>query len=364
MQTTQMASKYNNNPIARFQLSGQPKVNRGLIEHIKQVVDVELVLSNLGIILDRINGRTGRTACPFHGGTNKSAFSIDLGSGYWNCFSSHCHVGYSDIVGLVQLSLGCNFIDAVLFLAGVCGVNISDDYSKVAHIANIKKDLSDYVRRTEKISTEIDLCTIYNIEELVYGWIQNRTDFFYKEGYSYEIQDYFEVGSRVDRYGVPRACFPIRDNNGRIIGWDGRRTDGQNDRMRYFAEPPGLPKGKILYNYHRAKHFVPQSNGYLFLVEGYKACWSMVQAGYLNAAACMGAGIQGEQGSVLAQNLSLKSLILILDGDDAGRNGSRRAKSDLGYFCDITVIDMPDGKDPSNITQQQLHQIISENLRS
>jgi DNA primase len=357
-------SKYNS-PIARFQLSDNNRslVNRGLIEHIKQTIDVELVLNNVGILLDKVNGRNGRTACPFHGGSDKSSFSIDLNTGHWACFSSHCHMGYSDIVGLVQLSLQCNFIDAVMFLATLCGINLSDDYSKVAHIASVKKDLSDYVRRSEKISTEMDLCTIYNVEELVYGWVQNRTDYFYNKGYSQEIQDYFEIGYRVDKYGTPRACFPIRDNDGRIVGWDGRRLDGHDERMRYFAEPPGLPKGKILYNYYCAKEFIPQANGYLFLVEGYKACWSMVMAGYLNTAACMGAGIQGEQGSILTQNLFLKNLVLILDGDDAGRNGSRRAKSNLGYFCDITVIDMPDKEDPSTLDNRHLHQIISENLR-
>ena len=264
----------------------------------------------------------------------------------------------------MQLALQCNFIDAVIFLAELAGIDVAKDYSKVAYIAAIKKDLSDFVRRSEKISTEMDLCTIYNIEELVYGWIQNRSDYFYQKGYSQEIQDYFEVGFRIDRWGIPRACFPIRGGNGRIVGWDGRRTDGKDDRARYFAEPPGLPKGKILYNYYRAKNFISQANGYLFLVEGYKACWSMVQAGYWNTVACMGAGLQGEQGSLLTQNLYLKNLVLILDGDDAGRNGSRRTKSDLGYFCDVTVIDMPNDEDPSTLTTQQLHQLIAENLRS
>ncbi len=306
----------------------------------------------------------GRAACPFHGGTNKSSFSIDLNTGFWTCFSSHCHEGYSDIVGLVQLATHCNFIDAIIFLAGLCGVNLSEDHSKLAYVSAIKKDLADFVRRSQKNSTEMDLCTIYNIEEYVYGWIQNRSDYFYKQGYSHEIQDYFEVGFCYDRYNVPRACFPVRDLQGRIVAWDGRRVDGVDNKMKYFIYPPGFPKGKVLYNYYRAKDYVQQSNGYLFLVEGYKACWSMVSAGYWNTAACMGAGLQGDQGFLLVQNLNLKCIVLMLDGDDAGRNGSRRTKSELGYFCDIKVIDMPDGQDPSTLTQQQLHQIINENLRS
>lgn len=355
-------------PIARFRSSGEGNqrvsINKGLVEHIKQIVDVEMVLNTVGITLDKIRGGRGRTACPFHGGTDKTSFSIDLDTGHWHCFSSQCHQGYSDIVGLVQLATQCSFVDAVMFLAGLAGINLTGDNSKVAYVAALKKDLVDYVRRVQKNSLEIDLCTSYNIEELVYGWVQNRTDFFYQKGYSKEILDYFEVGFCYDRYGIPRASFPIRDLKGRIVAWDGRRTDGVDDKMRYCIDPKGFPKGKVLYNYYRAKNYIPQLGGNLFLVEGYKACWSMVAAGYMNTAACMGAGIQGDQAFLLAQNFDLKRIILILDGDDAGRNGSRRTLSEFGYFCDIKVIDMPDEQDPSTLTQQQLHQIIGENLRS
>jgi DNA primase len=194
--------------------------------------------------------------------------------------------------------------------------------------------------------------------------MQNRSDYFYKKGYSTAIQDYFEVGFCHDRYGVPRACFPIRDTSGRIVAWDGRRTDGIDNKMKYFIDPPGFPKGKVLYNFYRAKEYIHQSDGYLFIVEGYKACWSMVAAGYLNTVACLGAGLVGEQGSLLIQNLDIKCVVMLLDGDDAGRNGSRKSKSELGYFCDMKIIDMPDKQDPSTLIQQQLHQIIWENLRS
>jgi DNA primase len=344
--------------------SNRPSINKGVVEHIKQIVDVELVLNSIGILLNRVSNGWGSNTCPIHHGDNKGAFSINLSTGFWKCFTHNCHEGYSDIIGLVQLTTNCNFVDAVLFLASLSGINLSDDNSKVAYVAAIKKDLADFVRLSQKNTVEMDLCTSYNIEEYVYGWIQNRSDFFYKEGYSHEIQDYFEVGFCYDRYGIPRACFPIRDDRGRIVAWDGRRIDGVDNKMKYFIDPPGFPKGRVLYNYHRAKNYVEQSNGHLFVVEGYKACWSMVMAGYLNTVACMGAGLVGDQGSLLLQNLNLKRIILMLDGDDAGRNGSRRNKSELGYFSDIKIIDMPDKQDPSTLTQQQLHQIIWENLRS
>jgi DNA primase len=338
-------------------------MDKGLVEHIKQIVDAELVVNSLGIDVDKSYGRFARAKCPFHGGHNKTSFSIDLSTGHWSCFSSGCHHGYSDIIGLVQLSNRCNFVDAVKYLAGISGIDLDGDNSHLAYTALIKKDVTDFIRRSQKSEVELDLCTISNIEEYVLGWIQNRPDYFYKKGYSHAIQDYFEVGGHLDYQGLPRACFPVRDDQGRIVAWDGRRIDN-DDEPRYFLQPRGFPKGQVLYHYHRAKDYMAAFNGVLFVVEGYKACWSMVQAGYFNTVACMGAGLVAGQISLLLKNLTLKRIISVLDGDDAGRNGSRRMKRELGYLCDLTIIDMPDEHDPSTFVRdpKALHTIITPHI--
>jgi DNA primase len=336
-------------------------MDKGLIEYIKQTVDPEFVASSVGLSLESYHGRVARACCPFHHGKNKTSFVMDLDSGNWHCFSAGCHHGYSDIIGLVELSLHCNFTDALKYLASLAGINPNGDYSALAQTALAKKDISDFIRRTEKNNLEMDLCTISNIEELLFQWNQDRPRYFYEQGYTQAIQDYFEVGGHYDKFGIPRACFPIRDLNGRVVAWDGRRTDS-NEEPRYLIQPDGFPKRKVLYHYHKAKDYMRAFNGDLYIVEGYKACWSMVQAGYLNTVACMGAGLVDDQISLLLKNLALRRLIFVLDGDTAGRNGSRRMKRKIGYLCDLVIIDMPDDQDPSTVDPNFLHTFINQNL--
>jgi DNA primase len=323
----------------------QQQFDRSFIEHIKQIADPELVASSLGIMFQGPRGRYLRAQCPIHGGKNKTSFSLDTDTGSWSCFSSGCHHGYSDLIGLVELVRRYNFMEAIKYIATLMGIDISKQHSEEVTGALYRKDVSDYIRRTQRNNVEMNLRTISNIEESVYGWMLQRSEYFVRKGYTPNILDYFEVGSSFDRKGIPRDVFPIRDSVGRIVAVDGRRTDS-DENPRYFAEPPGFPKGKVLYHYDRARNYIKLFKGHVFVVEGYKACWSMVQAGYLNTVACMGAGFQGEQAGILLKDLSLRKIIMVLDSDAAGKNGSQRAKSQLSYLCPVEIIDMPVTQDP------------------
>jgi hypothetical protein len=63
----------------------------------------------LGHLSKPSNGHV-RTACPFHKGKNKTAFSIDLSTGGFFCFN--CNVSGSDIIEFVRLKYGLTFKEA------------------------------------------------------------------------------------------------------------------------------------------------------------------------------------------------------------------------------------------------------------
>lgn len=330
-----------------------------------------LVVNALGIQIYKQYGGTMRGPCPFHGGSNKTSFSINVDTGSWTCFSSGCHEGYSDILGLVQLSRRCNFREALEFVASIAGINLNNDYTEEAKKALHKKEVVDFTRKQDRRRVKVDLSSIPNIEEEIFSWIEDRTDYFYKKGYTKAIQDYFEIGFHYDRAGLPRATIPIRNSDGRFVAVDGRRTDS-DEEPRYFMQPFGFDKGSVLYHYHRAKDYLKIYGGDLFVVEGYKACWSMIQAGIFNTVACMGAGLASQQPEILMKDLNIKRLILVLDSDEAGKNGSRRSKRYIGNFITTEIVDLPkkynsktglmDPQDPSTLDPEELKQILSSYL--
>jgi len=333
------------------------QIDRSKVEYVKEIADPELVASSLGVHFYGHRGRYLRAACPVHNGDNKTAFSLDIQTGAWACFTEGCHHGYSDIIGLVELVRRCNFIEAIKYIAALSGINLDNSTSDDVAGALYRKDVRDFVNRTNKVHSGTDLGTIINIEEQIHGWVTCRSDYFTRRGYTPSILDYFEIGSSYDARRTPREIIPIRDMNGRVVALDGRRTDS-DENPRYLINPPGFAKGGVLYHYHKAKDYIAVFQGKIFVVEGYKACWSMVQAGYLNTVACMGAGFHGQQAGVLLQNMSLQKVIVVLDGDIAGRNGARRTKSELNHLCEISMVDMPEGEDPSTLPPNVLHSLL------
>ena len=326
------------------------KIDRELVSYIKQVVDPIMVANSLGISLDKRN----RAACPVHGGDNRTAFSIDEKTGRWSCFSHGCHNGRSDMVGLVMLMRRCSFVEAIKFMATIAGINIEADHDEEIRKALLNKDTNDFVKRSDNNYVDNELA--FQFEEEIYYMQKYRTDYFYKHGYSKAVLDYFEVGHGKDRFGIPREYFPLRNKEGTIVALDGRRTDGDSE-PRYSVWPPGFSKGSMLYHYDRAKDYIYAFRGVLFIVEGYKACWSMIQAGLMNTVAAMGAGLTKEQPKLILENINIEKVVLIFDGDEAGRNATVRNKRELAHMCNIDSISMQYGQDPSTLDLEALREL-------
>jgi hypothetical protein len=268
-------------------------------------------------------------------------------------------------------------MEALKFIAALMGIDLAGgDFVEKATHALHKKQVLDFTRAQDRRKVKVDLSSIPNIEEEIFHWIEARQPYFYGHGYTHSIQDYFEIGFHYDQHGVPRATIPIRDANSRFVAVDGRRVDSEEE-PRYFMQPYGFHKGLVLYHYNKAKDYIRVYDGDLFIVEGYKACWSMVQAGILNTVACMGAGLSAEQPQILMRDLGLKRIIFVLDGDEAGKNGSRRSKREIGHFVDVEIVDLPPKhivdpedpekllaipQDPSTLSVGELKQILSPYL--
>ena len=83
------------------------------------LVPMPELLRELGF---NVNERTHRCSCVLHGGRNPSSFSWTEG-GQWFCHN--CGVG-GDRIELVKRVRGCDFKEALQFLATLAGVELSD----------------------------------------------------------------------------------------------------------------------------------------------------------------------------------------------------------------------------------------------
>lgn len=161
-----------------------------------------------------------------------------------------------------------------------------------------------------------------------------------------------ERGGHYDRFRG-RAMFPIRDPQGRCVAFGGRVLPGSDDPAKYINSPetPLFSKSSMLYGLDTAREAMAASRRAV-VVEGYTDCLAARQAGIGDVVAVLGTAL-GERHAKLIRRYADR-IVLLLDGDDAGR---RRANEILDVLLaepiDVRIARMPAGVDPCEFVLDQ-----------
>lgn len=118
---------------------------------------------------------------------------------------------------------------------------------------------------------------------------------------------------------------PIHKERGELLAYCGRTIDGSHPRYRF---PSGFAKSEFVFNLHRAAAAGQQT---AVVVEGFFDCLKMHQAGVPAVVALMGAALYEAQKSALLRHF--RSLILMLDGDTAGRRATAAITAQLRPYA-------------------------------
>jgi DNA primase len=168
-------------------------------------------------------------------------------------------------------------------------------------------------------------------------------DHLLKAGLVVERQD---RSGHYDRFR-DRAMFPICDLFSRCVAFGGRVLPGAApDSAKYINSPetPVFSKSSMLYGLDTARDAMSRSRRAV-VVEGYTDCLAARQAGIHDVVAVLGTAL-GERHAKLLRRYADR-IVLVLDGDDAGR---RRADEILDVLLaepiDLRIARMPSGVDP------------------
>ncbi len=145
-----------------------------------------------------------------------------------------------------------------------------------------------------------------------------------------------------------RLLFPIRDWQGRPIGFGGRLLPGVDTPQpaKYINSPETslFAKSRVLYGLDLAKEGIRRTKQVL-VMEGYTDCMMAHQMGFDNAVAVLGTALGEDHLRTLKRWAD--RIVLVLDGDQAGQ---RRAAEVLGLFVsqnlDLWILTLPEGMDP------------------
>lgn len=311
--------------------------------------------------------------CPFHKERTPS-FNVSREKGFYKCFGC----GRSgDVIAFVQEYLHLDFVEAVRHIAARMNVVIPEDDGE--------RYSEESERRTAAVKVLAEAVAFYQMVLSSSDGAPARA-FFNRRGFTGETIEQFALGaspaswdgllrhatargftvehlsdaglvvtkddgSVYDRFRG-RAMFPIRDHQGRTVGFSARTLTNDPDSPKYINSPQSIvfDKSKVLYGLDIARRAIADQK-HAIVVEGQADVIAMHQAGFGNTVAASGTSLTADHVSLIRKYAH--QITLVFDADRAGQKAMSRA-IELGLSGGIGVqcVVLPTGEDPDSLIRQ------------
>jgi len=339
------------------------------IQEVRERVDMIALVQRHGVELKK-SGRSYKGKCPFHQ-EHTPSFYVWPEEKRFKCFG--CQAG-GDGISFVQRLMGKTFIDTVTDLAKELGVDLAGELDPAMRERQQVKDATDFAARhfVERLwdpaagqhpreylrsrgLTE-ELMRAFGLGWAPLAWTE-LADQLQKQGLLASGEKAGLVAPRQRGDGHfdtfrGRVMIPIRSPEGRTIAFGGRLLEG-DDGPKYLnsRENRLYNKSEVLYATDQARDEIRRRKSAV-LCEGYFDAIGLHQAGVKQAVAlCSTALTPGHL--QLLQRLEARELVLLLDGDEAGRKAVERlAGSILAAGATSRVALLPDGEDPDTFARK------------
>lgn len=340
-----------------------------VVERVREHADIVSIVGEL-VKLKRV-GNSFRGPCPFHQGKDPN-FAVSPRGGYV-CFVCN---EKGDVFTFVQKRLGLDFVDAVKYVGGKSGVEVTEvsrernagpdprerywEINAVAADYFTKSLWSDDVgapARAYLATRNMDRATA---DRFGIGFAPRESGLLraHLNTLGFDDARQIEAGLLLIRNEGEeprprfrnRVIFPIYDPQGRVIAFGGRVIGTGEPKYLNSAESPVFVKGGTLYGLNWAKNAIRKDERAL-LVEGYFDCVRLVAAGIESTVAPLGTALTEPQAELIRKYTS--TVFLLYDSDRAGLKATFRAGDVLlrqGFK--VHVVTFPDGEDPDTFVSR------------
>jgi DNA primase len=303
---------------------------------LKERVPLMRVLERYQIAGLRRSGKDQwRGRCPLHDGEGREAFHVNTAQQLFHCFS--CGAG-GTVLDLVAALEHCGLREAAEKLAAGWGVPTSNSGG-----ATVPPREATVTKKREGVRP---------LPFRLRG-VDGRHPYVSARGISERTANTFGVGF----YPGPgllsrRLVIPIHNEAGQLVAYCGRSLDGTEPRYKF---PTGFAKSQVLFNLHRAVASGAQTG---IVVEGFFDCLKVYQAGFRSVMALMGAALYDRQQGLLTERF--RQIILMLDGDEAGRRASGIVAARLERSCAVRVIELAASTQPDQLSEQAIQEVLAK----
>lgn len=356
------------------------RFNDGFIEELRARIDLLEVVEKAVAL--RKTGANWSGLCPFHNEKTPS-FTVRPDKGFYKCFGC----GESgDAISFLRKLRGLSFEEAVTELAAQAGLPLPADPGQDEAWQRRQREQE----RLLTLVAEADRWFRHNLREPVGAearrYLLNRglePPAWERYGLGYAppgwtgLLDHLggavgggAVGTALEQAGLAvrkegregwydrfrdRITFPIRDTQGRCVGFGGRVL--QSDAKPKYINSPETPlfqKGKLLYGLELAQEAIRREE-MAIVVEGYMDRIALDHHGVVCAVATLGTALTGDHLRLLWRRA--RRLYFCFDGDNAGRKAAWRALEGVmdGLEADrhARFLFLPQGEDPDDVVRRE-----------
>lgn len=357
-------------------------------ESIQELINNTSIVNIIGNYINlKKSGNNFIGICPFHSEKHPS-FAVNYRKNFYYCFG--CGTT-GTVINFLMKYLGLTFLEAInkLLKTKQEEPGLNEYYNKNINITsnNIKSNIQSKLNKNtnfvlfnimQKVSKFYQYQLQYNSEAIQYlkkrgikeniiskfcigyspkGW-KNLNKIFLK----YKNNELFEAGliflyKKENKLNEKiyfsifrdRIMFPIKDINGKIIGFGGRSINNNYPKYLNSPETSIFSKSYEIYGIYEAQINIKKEQ-YVIIVEGYLDVITLYQFGFKNTVAILGTICTETHIKKLFLQTNL--LIFSFDGDKAGEQAANRTLfMCLHYIKNNQIIKflfLPSNSDPDN----------------
>lgn len=343
------------------------RIDQSVINEIKDKTDILDLVSEYVKLEKR--GRNYIGLCPFHDEKTPS-FTVSEDKQICHCFG--CKKG-GNVFQFTQEIKDVPFVEAVKELGERVNIKVDVGQTQYSQQSQMASDDLKMIEMHELIQDYYHYALMKTVEgEEALNYLRQRGftdelikqrqigyapdsyhfchDFLEKKGYDIELA--YEAGllsrneenfSYYDRFRN-RIMFPLKNAQGRIVGYSGRTYNNQEPKYLNSPETPIFQKRRLLYNLDKARKSIRQ-NDEIVLLEGFMDVIKSDYAGLKQVVASMGTQLSQEHMTFLKKLTN--NITLMFDGDYAGREATlKTGQALLQQGLNVYVIQLPSGMDP------------------
>ncbi|MBD2165233.1 DNA primase [Calothrix membranacea FACHB-236] len=369
-----------------------PRLHPDTIEEVKQRADIVDVVSEYVVLRKR--GKDFVGLCPFHDEKTPS-FTVSQTKQMYYCFG--CQAGGNAIKFVMDVGKR-SFAEVVLDLARRYQVPVQtlepEQRQELQRQLSLREQLYEVLASTAQFYQHAlrqsagqkalqylksdRLLKEETIQQFGLGYAPAGWETVYRylvDSKHYPVQLVEKAGLIKPRkegggyYDVfrDRLMIPIRDIQGRVIGFGGRTLTDEQPKYLNSPETELFSKGKTLFALDQAKSGISQFDQAV-VVEGYFDAIALHAAGINNVVASLGTALSLDQVRLVLRYTDSKQLVLNFDADNAGTNAASRAIgeiAELAYMGEVQlkILNIPDGKDADEYlhshSPEDYHQLLT-----